>query len=507
MKKDYWILLLFIITKFVLQYSLISPEYELHRDEYLHLNQANHLAWGYLSVPPVNSWLAWMIKILGNSIFWVKFFPALFGALTMALTWKAVEELKGNLFAKVLASSGILFSVLLRVNMLFQPTSLEIFLWLFLYYSLIKYFNSQQVKWLYIGAVIFGTGMLNKYNIAFSVLGLIPALLLTKQRQVFMQSHVYWAALLALIIIFPNLLWQYQNRFPVIHHMKELSEKQLVHIDRMDFMKSQVLFFIGAVFVIIAGWGALLLYKPFEKFRFFFWAYFITIALFLVFKAKDYYAIGLYPVYIAFGSVFLGHIFENGWKRFLKPVSILIPVVLFLPLYNVAFPNKNPEYIVSHRDQYKKFGLLRWEDGKDHPLPQDFADMQGWKELTAKVDKEYSRLSKSGNTMVLCDNYGQAGAINYYSKAGVVAMSFHADYINWIDLSRKYKNIIRIKNASEAGGELKESGSFFEIAKLQDSIANPYARERGTAIFSLQGAKIDVNKRIQDEIIEVKEEK
>ncbi|MDR6369272.1 4-amino-4-deoxy-L-arabinose transferase-like glycosyltransferase [Chryseobacterium bernardetii] len=286
MKKDYWILLLFIIAKFAFQYSLISPEYELHRDEYLHLDQANHLAWGYLSVPPVNSWLAWMIKILGNSVFWVKFFPALFGALTIVLTWKVVEELNGSLFAKILASLGILFSVLLRINMLFQPNSLEIFLWLFLYYALIKYFNSSKVKWLYIGAAIVGIGILNKYNIAFSLLGLIPALLLTEQRKIFIQPHVYWAALLALIIIFPNLLWQYQNQFPVIHHMKELSEKQLVHVDRMDFMKSQILFFVGVIFVLVAGLGALLLYKPFEKFRFFFWSYIITITLFLFFKAK-----------------------------------------------------------------------------------------------------------------------------------------------------------------------------------------------------------------------------
>lgn len=506
MKKNYWILVLFVLAKFILQYSLISPEYELHRDEYLHLDQANHLAWGYLSVPPVNSWLAWIIKILGNSIFWVKFFPALFGALTIVLTWKLVEELNGNLFAKILASLGILFSVLLRVNMLFQPTSLEILLWLFLYYSLIKYFNSQKVKWLYISAIIVGIGMLNKYNIAFSLLGLIPALLLTEQRKIFMQPHVYRAALLALIIISPNLLWQYQNQFPVIHHMKELSEKQLVHVDRMGFIKSQILFFVGVIFVLIAGWGALLLYKPFEKFRFFFWSYIITITLFLFFKAKDYYAIGLYPVYIAFGAVFLGNVFEKSWKRFLKPVCLLIPVLLFLPLYNVAFPNKSPEYIVSHQSQYKKLGLLRWEDGKDHSLPQDFADMQGWKELAKKVDKEYSQLSKSGNTLVLCDNYGQAGAINYYSEIRVKAMSFNADYINWIDLSKKYKNVIRVKDASEVGKELEESGSFFEVAKLEDSIANPYARERGTAVFSLQGAKTDINKRIQDEIIEVKNE-
>ena len=73
------ILLCFIGLKFAIQYTLIGPEYELHRDEFLHLDQADHLAWGYLSVPPVTSVISCIIKMLGNSVFWIKFFPALFG--------------------------------------------------------------------------------------------------------------------------------------------------------------------------------------------------------------------------------------------------------------------------------------------------------------------------------------------------------------------------------------------------------------------------------------------
>ncbi len=506
MKKNYPVLCLFIIVKFILQYTLISPEYELHRDEYLHIDQGNHLAWGYLSVPPVNSWLAWLIKILGGSFFWVKFFPALFGALTIAVVWKIIEELKGNLYAGILASTGILLSVFLRMNMLFQPTSLEVLLWTMLYYVLIRYFNSEKVKWLYIGAVIFGIGFLNKYNIAFSVLGIIPALLLTRQRTVFLQPHLYGAALLSLAVITPNLLWQYHNNFPVIHHMKELSETQLVNVSRMEFLKSQLLFFIGSVFVILAGLYALLFYKPFEKFRFFFWAYVFTIGLFLFFRAKDYYAAGLYPAFIAFGAVYLAYLLADGWKKALKPVSVLIPVLLFIPLYQVAFPNKSPEYIIHHPDRYKKLGLLRWEDGKDHPLPQDFADMLGWKELAEKTDKEYARLSESGKTLVLCDNYGQAGAVNYYSKQNIQAVSFNADYVNWFDLSKRYDHLIRIKNQSSDNDELKETGPYFEISGKADSIVNPFAREKGTVIFSFENAKTDIRDRLRDEINEVKGE-
>lgn len=504
MKKSTLILILFILAKFVLQYTLISPEYELHRDEYLHIDQGNHLAWGYLSVPPVNSWIAWVIIILGGSVFWVKFFPALFGALTILVVWKIIEVLKGSLYAQILASTGILFSVLLRLNMLFQPTSLEVLCWTMIYYSLIRYFNEKKIAWLYIGAVIFGLGMLNKYNIVFLPLGLIPALLLTRQRNIFLQPHLYGAAAIAFIIVLPNLLWQYNNGFPVIHHMKELSERQLININRLDFMKSQILFFVGVIFVIIAGFYALVFYKPFEKFRFLFWGYIFTIALFLFFQAKDYYAIGLYPVYIASGSVYLSHLFEKR-KKILQPVSILIPVLLFLPLYSVAFPNKSPQYILNHQEKYKKLGLLRWEDGKDHSLPQDFADMQGWKELAQKVDKEFSKFPYSENTLVLCDNYGQAGAINYYSVKRIKAVSFNADYINWFDLSEKYVNLIRVKEYSEdKEDELEETGAFFENSKIVDSITNAFAREKGTRIFSFAKANIDIKKRIQEEINEQK---
>ena len=84
--KKWIILLVLVAIKFFLSYYLIDKGYDLHRDEYLHLDQAKHLAWGYDSVPPVTSWVSVIIFQLGNGIFWVKFFPALFGALTIART-------------------------------------------------------------------------------------------------------------------------------------------------------------------------------------------------------------------------------------------------------------------------------------------------------------------------------------------------------------------------------------------------------------------------------------
>ena len=94
MKKSTIILIGFIAIKFLLQFLLLSPEYDLQRDEYLHLDQGNHLAWGFISVPPFTSWTSYIIQLLGNTIFWIKLFPAVYGALTIYIVWKATEELE-----------------------------------------------------------------------------------------------------------------------------------------------------------------------------------------------------------------------------------------------------------------------------------------------------------------------------------------------------------------------------------------------------------------------------
>lgn len=504
MAKKTIILLSFIAIKFLLQFVVLSPEYDLQRDEYLHLDQANHLAWGYISVPPYTSWTSYIIQILGNSIFWIKFFPALYGALTIFIVWKAIEALDGNLFALILGATCVLFSALLRLNTLYQPNSFDVFCWTFLYYILLKYIKTDDLKWLYIGAIVFAIGFLNKYNIIFLLIGLLPSLLLTKHRNIFLKPSLYFAILLGLLLILPNLVWQYNNNFPVFYHLKLLAETHLVNVDRFVFLKNQLLFFIGSLIVIFSSLYAMLFYEPFKRYRLFFFSILFTLIVFIYFKAKDYYAIGIYPIYIAFGSVYLADLLKDGLKKYLKPVVIAIPMLLFIPMYHVVFPNKSPEYIIQHSEKYKKLGMLRWEDGKDHLLPQDFADMLGWKELAHKVDSVYSRLPENSNTLILCDNYGQAGAINYYTKNKIRAVSFSGDYLNWFDLSMKFDNLIRVKGESDPNEELQETAPHFQKSTVAGSVKNKYAREFGTIIFLFETAKVDIREKLKNEIVNEK---
>ena len=191
---------------------------------------------------------------------------------------------------------------------------------------------------------------------------------------------------------------------------------------------------------------------------------------------------------------------QDGWKKYLKPVLISIPLLLFIPFYKIGFPNKSPEYIVQHQEPYRKLGMLRWEDGKEHALPQDFADMLGWKELATKVDSVCAQLPNLDQTLILCDNYGQAGAINYYTKnKKVVAQSFDADYINWLRYDKKIVDVVLVKEGNDEDKYRKTEIPLFDKVYLASQRINTFAREDTISIYVLRGAKVDINKRIKDE--------
>jgi hypothetical protein len=505
MKQRNLFLFGFILIKFILQYLLIDAGYDLHRDEYLHLDQAHHLAWGYISVPPVTSWFSYLIYLLGYTEFWVKFFPSLFGALTIVLVWKAIEKLGGNLYAQSLAAICLIFSALARLNILFQPNSFDILAWTFVFFALLCFIQTGKNKWLYWLGIGIGFGFLNKYNIAFQVLGLLPALLLTSERKIFKNPHLYAAFGLAFLIALPNLIWQWQNDFPVLWHMRMLSQYQLVNVNLLDFLNDQFFFFFGSSFVLILGLISYFTYPPFSKYHVFFWATIFTLAIFTFFRAKGYYAIGLYPIHYAFGAIYLSHLLRKSWGKYLKPVAMIIPIGLFILAAPISYPIGDPEYLKGVQSRHPDLMENRWEDGKSHDLPQDFADMLGWKELAEKVDLAYAKAPADEYTVIICDNYGQAGAINFYTKTkGLQAVTMNADYVNWIDLSREIKNVILVREVEDGIGEREIS--FFEKSEEVGTITDPDAREYGTIIHLLLGTKTDINAILAAEIEEKRAE-
>lgn len=491
---EYYILFLLIILKFILQYAFVNPIYELHRDEFLYLNQAFHPAAGYISVPPFSSWISSIIYLLGGGLFWVRFFPALFGALTIVLAWLIVEEFKGGLPAKILTAILLIFSVYLRINLLFQPNSFEILASTIIFYTLIKYVKTQHPKWIILLAVIVALAVYNKYNILFLIFGLFIGLLLTPQRFIFSKKEFFIAIGLCIVLLLPNIIWQIQNDYPAIHHLYALKEKQLVHISASGFLLDQLKYLMSGVIALVV-FGGFFLHKPFKPFRFIGWAFAITIMIYTFTNAKAYYALGLYPVLFAMGSVYWEIILQKR-KTTVISIFLVFHITSFLFIAKFFMPIQSPEQIIHNGDIYKKMGMLIWEDGKEHQLPQDFADMIGWKEMALKVSQTYETLSPEEQikTLILTDNYGQAGALNYYNRNKMPeAYAFSTDYIYWIPRLRKIQNILWVGKQSP-----DEISDLFEKVEWKNTIDYEYAREEGTKIYLLLNANEELTPLFYD---------
>jgi hypothetical protein len=69
------------------------------------------------------------------------------------------------------------------------------------------------------------------------------------------------------------------------------------------------------------------------------------------------------------------------------------------------------------------------------PLPQDYADMLGWKEQVAEVARIYHALPETerGDAVILGGNYGRAGALAvYHQEFGLpYPISRHGDFWAW----------------------------------------------------------------------------
>ena len=484
--RSYWILILFICIKFLLQYVVINPVYELHRDEFLYLNQADHLAFGYISVPPFTALISKLIFILGGSIFWVHFFPALFGALTIIFTWMIVESLGGSLFSKILAATGLTFSLLARVNILLQPNSFDILSWTIIFYFLIRYIQSEKSRWLMLLAVIIALSFYNKYNVIFLIAGLSAGLVLTYHRKIFAEISFWKAMIICLLLLSPNIIWQVSHNFPVFEHMKVLKANQLDNNTSMGFLISQSAFFFGSLPLILTALIAFIYFKPFRSYRVIGISFVTVITLFTIMKAKDYYAVGVYPVIIAFGSVYLDSVLSKKWRTVIFPLLFAVNLIIFFFILKLVFPIYTPTEIRKNAASFEKLGLLRWEDGKNHNLPQDFADMLGWHEMADKSLLAYRMIpaEELANTLIICNNYGQAGALNYYNRGKMPqAYSFNTDYIYWLPRIKKIKNILLIGEKPS-----KEIIGLFKDCRLTGVVENEQAREHNTGIYLLTGA-------------------
>jgi hypothetical protein len=387
------------------------------------------------------------------------------------------------IFSPAFAASGYLF----------QPVVFDQLWWVLTAYLTIKYINTSAPKYIYLLGAVIGVGLLTKYTMAFFACAIIIGLIFTKQRRILGSRHVLFAALIALLIFLPNIIWQFEHHLPLVTHMKTLRSTQLDYIKPSDFIKQQLQVNGMALFVWFAGLIALLFMQSLSRFRFLAFAYIVVFVFLLEMSGKVYYIFGAYPMLFAAG----GYSFERWIKArayILRTVTVLILVIPNLLLLPIALPI----FTIDKTLAAFRFVHLapKWEDLKEHPLTQDYADMFGWDEMGEKVAWAYSGLSpnQQKHTQIFADNYGEAGAVYHYGKKYHLpdVASLNSSFTLWAPDSLNAHYIIYVDDRGGYNVEKRLAPYVGKYVKLGE-VKSEYAREKGAAIYLLINPKPGLN--------------
>src|SRR6266581_4114827 len=178
-------ILVYLALSTLLVHFLTNSGYGYFRDEFYYIACGQHLAWGYVDLPPLSSLLVRLSRVLlGDSLFAIRFLPAVASALNVALTGMIARELGGRSWAVALSCTASLCAlVFLGVGNFFSMNAFEPLFWMGAIYLLVRIINGGSPRlWLWFGALI-GLGLENKHSIAFFAAGVCAALLFTPERR------------------------------------------------------------------------------------------------------------------------------------------------------------------------------------------------------------------------------------------------------------------------------------------------------------------------------------
>ena len=498
-QRNYWILTAIFIAAKLCIHLITSVNYELHRDEMLYFNMGSHPALGYLSVPPITGLLAFLVKnIFGFSVFGIRLIPALFGAATLYIIAKTVRDLGGGIFALSLASVTFILSPgFLLIFSILTPNAFEIFFWTLAIYLILRMAETENPRmWIWIGIVL-GLSFNTKYSVVFLIAGFFTSLLISKQRKLL---FTWWFAVgigAGLLLILPNIVWQYNHNWPVLYHLEVLNKTQISNLKYSHFIIDLVNLNSALILIWLLGLGMLLFAKNEKKYRFLGLAFLFTLLIFFGLKGKAYYILGLLPILIAFGSYFIGKYLKQTIPVLSLFTVISVYSLLSLPLVIPVLPYKTLKIYTEKTNKFVPAPFMRWEDGKEHDVSQVFADMTGWKELTGYASQAFNTLNEieKRNCTIFCErNYGYAGAVNFYGNEFNLPepVTLQESYIFWAPDSIPAEPVIFINYSNKDFLPL-----FNDITEI-GCVQNQFFREKGVKVFLCKNPKTEINKIYQN---------
>jgi hypothetical protein len=218
------------------------------------------------------------------------------------------------------------------------------------------------------------------------------------------------------------------------------------------------------------------------------------IILLINWHSKAEYITPAFQILFAGGSIMI--VKWNARKKNLK-YAVVIPVVVLNIIFSTyGRPVLSPENFLA----FQNLVNLKPPDneGRNTEMPPFYADMFGWEELAKNVSKVYQSLpdEEKKHTVVYCNNYGEAGAIEYYSKKFPLPKVIcpHNSYWYWWPEISTATTVIIIGGEAEQHLDAVEQCDLAAIHKTK--YAMPY--ENNLKIFIGRGLKIPLHKIKQE---------
>jgi 4-amino-4-deoxy-L-arabinose transferase-like glycosyltransferase len=473
---------------------LTNGQYGYFRDEFYFIACSEHLDWGYVDQPPLIAWQTYLTRmLLGESLFALRFLPAVFGAIKVFLTGLMARELGGGRFAQATAAIAALIApVFLGVDTLLTMNALDQLLWVLAAYILIRLLKTENPKlWLWFGAVA-GIGLMNKLSLLFFGFALVVALLLAPNRKYFASIRLWLGGLIALVIVSPYLVWQIQHGWPMLEFYGTYAEGKTHPVSPLEFLGQQILtihpftlplWLAGLYFFFFTAAG-----KPYRLLG---WIYAVLYIVFMLQKAKFYFLSPVYPMLFAAGALVIENFIQQRRWDWARPAFIAFLLIGGMIIAPLALPVLPVETFIKYSSALG-IGEVKTERHRQGKLPQGYADMFGWEEMVATVAKVYHSLPPEdrAKACISAGNYGEAGAIDFFGKKHDLpkAICGHNSYWLWGPRDCTGEVII------ELGGTEEGLKNIFEEVELAAVFTNEYCMpyENNLPIFICRRLKIPV---------------
>ncbi|MGD8276713.1 MAG: glycosyltransferase family 39 protein [Gemmatimonadota bacterium] len=395
--------------------------YEFHRDEFLYLAMGDHLRlWG-MDFPPFIAIIANLERFLfGDHLWAIRLFPAIAGALLVAVAVDTAARMGGGRLAQVAAGLSILSAPLfLRAGALFQPVVFDQLWWTLALWTLLRRGLDDEPRWWLGTGAALGIGLLTKFSIAFIAIPLAVASLATALRRDFATRWPWLALGLALLIGHPSVAGQFSLGWPFFTQMADLRAAQLERVTWGAFLGEQLLMMGPAALLALAGAVRLVARPRGAVERSAGLAAVGAFLFLLLLHGKAYYAGPVYPVLVAAGAAWLGSR-ERVRRAPGRTLGVIVAMqaafgIVTLPM---GLPVLPPAPMAAYAARLGVAEATRTNRGVQLDLPQDYADMLGWSAFADTVARVFNGLpdAERRTASLLATNYGRAGALDWYGR-------------------------------------------------------------------------------------------